>query len=164
MALQAASFFGLGQQLNNFFHPAWIKSIYTLISATFVFILILWTRILGFWVNLKSLSVVHLLWNSSSASWNLQIVSSFKQLGFFPPSEHISRFPGFLHVAAPQALLSFLLSSALSNPHDVHLTLQCPTSGRAVSEVQVSTSQYAGLNSYSLTVHTSTRGLAPALR
>lgn len=41
-------------------------------------------------------------------------------------------FPGFLHIAASQVLLSFLLSSALSNPQDVHLMLWCPTSGRAV--------------------------------
>lgn len=41
-------------------------------------------------------------------------------------------FPGFPHITTSQVLLSFLLSSALSNPQDVHLTPWCPTSGQAV--------------------------------
>lgn len=80
------------------------------------------------WVNLKSLSVVHLLSNSSSASWNLQIISSFKQLGFFPSSEYISRFP---RLSARSSFTSTSIIPAVLCPFqspDVHLMLQCPTS------------------------------------
>lgn len=33
--MQPASFFILAQQFNSFFHPAWIKYIYLLLSAAF---------------------------------------------------------------------------------------------------------------------------------
>lgn len=53
--------------------------LYSYLSYFFSLDLFLWIYIPGFWVNLRSFYVVQLLSNSSSASWNLQIRSSFKQ-------------------------------------------------------------------------------------
>lgn len=110
------------------FLPAWIKHIHILISAPFYFfIFILSTHILGLLVNLESLSVIHLLSNFSSASWNLQITSSSKKL-VFPSSEYRSRFS--LHVTTPH--LRFCHCCCHSLPFPIPgMSIGCPCLGQS---------------------------------
>lgn len=106
---------------------AWIKQIHILISAPFYFfILILSTHILGIWVNLESLA--HLLSNFSSASWNLQIRSSFKKL-VFPSGEYRSGFPR-LSVTTPH--LHFCHCCCHSLPFPIPgMSIGCPCLGQS---------------------------------
>lgn len=127
-------------------------SIFLFLPLFYFFILILSTHILGIWVNLESLSLVHLL---SNFSRHLETFESDHPLKIaFPPSEFRSSFPRLsARNSSTTSLLSLLLSfPALPNPWDVHW-VSLPWAEQW-QEIQVIILQYTRLNSYIATVHT----------
>lgn len=127
------------------------------------FMLVLSTHILGIWVNLKSLSLVHLLSNSSSASWNLQLRSSFKQLLFPPKWEQIQVSQAVCMEQLHQCFCHCCCLLPFPTPGMCFWCQSVPASGRAATEIQVSVLQSARWNSCISRVHPSV-GLTSALR